>query len=235
MKPEVLKAPFRWDQRQILVRDQVWYVPDRLDDYSSYVFPGWDHPDFFDCLKPICIEYCSGNGAWIAAKAQAHPDLHWVAVEQNFDRVRKIWSKTKNLLLNNLITVCGEGLRITQHYLPGESVRAIYINFPDPWPKRRHANHRIVKVPFIRELHRILEPGGTLTLVTDDEVYSQQMIAVLRQEPGFHSSFPDPFYVHEVSGYGSSYFEDLWRQKGKVIRYHVFQKDDTKRGVTDGP
>lgn len=224
MKPVDLKSPFSWDKRHVVVRDRVWYVPDQFDDFTSFSFPGWCHPDFFHQDRPVCIEYCSGNGAWIAAKAQEQPEYNWVAVEKKFERVRKIWSKIKNSALPNLLAVCGEGHRTTQHYIPHASVRAVYINFPDPWPKRRHSKHRIVEPLFVKEIHRILEPGGILTLVTDDAPYSHHMIRTLLQAPGFQSEFPEPYYLSDYPGYGTSYFEDLWREKGKIIRYHAFRK-----------
>jgi tRNA (guanine-N7-)-methyltransferase len=61
-------------------------------------------------------------------------------------------------------------------------------------------------------------------LVTDDLDYSSQMIQVLQQSPYFESCYPAPFFVTELPDYGTSYFEDLWRQKGKQIRYHQFRK-----------
>lgn len=224
MKPENLKSPFTWDKRHILVHDQVWYVPDQYEDFTSFSFPGWGNSLFFDQERPICLEYCSGNGAWIAAKAKEQSQYNWVAVERKFDRVRKIWSKIKNFQLLNLLAVCGEGYRITHHYIPNASVHSVFINFPDPWPKRRHAKYRIVQVSFIEEVRRILQPGGILTMVTDDVPYSQMMIDVLHQFPSFESLFPYPFYVTDYPSYGTSYFEDLWRQKGKQIHYHVFRK-----------
>ncbi len=224
MRPEDLKSPFKGKPFQILLQDQVWYVPDLAENKKSFVFPGWDHPTFFERPQPICLEYCSGNGAWIAARAQVSPHYNWVAIEWKFDRVRKILAKIKNHRLSNVLAVCGEGDFITRTYLPSESVQAVYINFPDPWPKRRHAKQRLIQIPFIQEIERILVPGGPLTLVTDEEVYSNEMIACIRQVPRFQSLYPPPYYCTDYPGYGSSYFEDLWRQKGKVIRYHSFSK-----------
>lgn len=224
MKPENLKSPFPWKERRVLLQDRVWYIPNRDDQSNSFAFPGWSHPSIFGQERPICLEYCSGNGAWIANRAQTQPDYHWVAIERKFERVKKIWSKIKNFQLSNLLVVCGEGHHVTHHYLPSSSVHAVFINFPDPWPKRRHSKHRIVQVPFIQEVCRILQTGGMLTLVTDDETCSQGMIEVLHQEPGFVSLFASPFYVTDYFAYGTSYFEDLWREKGKTIRYHVFRK-----------
>lgn len=152
MKPEDLKAPFRWEERRILVSDRILYVPNQFDDYQSFTFPGWTDPQFFSRKLPVCIEYCSGNGAWIVAKAQIHSDMNWVAIEQKFERVRKVWAKMKNLNLDNLMVICAEGFRTTQNYIPGSSVKAVYINFPDPWPKKKHAKHRIIQSPFIEEI-----------------------------------------------------------------------------------
>ena len=115
MKPEDLKSPFTWDKRHILVQDRVWYVPPQFQDFGSFSFPGWNHSLFFDQERPICLEYCSGNGAWIAARAQAQSQYNWVAIERKFERVRKIWSKLKNFQLSNLLAICAEGpLRISQ-------------------------------------------------------------------------------------------------------------------------
>ena len=73
-------------------------------------------------------------------------------------------------------------------------------------------------------MHRILKDKGTITLVTDDENYSIQMIDEFCQHPGFVSCYPEPYFLTHREDYGTSYFEALWREKGKYIRYHFFQK-----------
>lgn len=206
------------------MKDRIWYVPDGYDNFSSFTFKGWGNPLFFDQERPVCIEYCSGNGAWIAARAQRDSHYNWVAIELKFERVRKIWSKIKNFDLPNLLAVCGEGYRITHHYIPDNSVHEVYINFPDPWPKRRHGKNRIIQPSFISEIRRILRPGGGLTMVTDDVPYSRHMIEVVQNFPTFDSLHPFPFYVNDDPNYGTSFFEDLWRERGKKIYYHAFRK-----------
>lgn len=214
MNPYDLKSPFKWEERKVLLEDHVLYVPDRLDNYANYSF------QFFENNNPIHIEYCSGNGAWIAEKAKANPDINYIAVEIKFERVRKIWSKIKNHSLNNLMIICGEAECATTYYIPNESVTEIYINFPDPWPKKRHWKHRLIKDSFIKEMHRTLIPEGTFTFVTDDEEYSKVTI----EEVKHNGLFQNEKISHELAHYGSSYFEDLWRSKGKQIRYHQWQK-----------
>ncbi len=224
MKPSDLKSPFKWDERQVMIHDRIWYFPKICMQANDYCFPGWNHPETFAREGEICVEYCSGNGAWVAAKAEQNRHQNWLAVELKFERTRKIWSKIKNLQLDNLMVLCGEGYDATRRYFPDESVDAVYVNFPDPWPKTKHAKHRIIQPRFVVEVRRILKPGGLLTMVTDDHNYSKIMVEVPRGCKGFASVYPEPYYVQEYPDYGNSYFEDLWREKGKNIYYHAFRK-----------
>lgn len=226
MKPKDLKCPFRWQERRPILHNRVLFVPEYYEEHKSYSFPKWQDPELFGNSSPVCIEYCSGNGDWIIEKAKQHKETNWVAVEQRFDRVRKIWSKMQNNNIQNLLIVCGEALTFSKDYLGHASVNGIFINFPDPWPKRTHAKHRLIRTPFVDEITRLITPKGTMTLVTDDATYCQQMVDVVLENPSWHSAFPKPHYVLQWEGYGSSYFDALWRQKGKEIHYLNFIRND---------
>lgn len=233
MKPNDLKPPFsKQEPRRVIIQDRIWYVPDRKNAEESFAFPGWDHPDLFGNSNPVCVEYCSGNGEWIAQKAKEHPAINWLAVEIRFSRTRQIWSKIKNRHLDNLIVLCGEGMYATANYFPAATVQHVYVNFPDPWPKRRHAKNRLIQTDFIKQINRILINDGKLTLVTDDADYSEQMIHVITENPHFRSLYPAPYYITDTQDYGVSWFEVLWREKGRVIRFHQFSKNSTPSVVS---
>jgi tRNA (guanine-N7-)-methyltransferase len=231
MKPKELKMPDSWGNGQILINDGVWYVPKimakSLDSGNKFIFPGWSHSTIFGNTRPVNVEYCSGNGAWIAAKALANPLCNWVAIEKKFDRVRKIWSKVKNMKLSNVLIICGEAYDVTKRFFEANSFHNIYINFPDPWPKNRHAKHRLIQEAFVEELWRVLIKEHSLTFVTDDPPYSAWLIAVMHRHGKFVSTYPDPYYATELADYGSSYFDQLWRSKGRSILYHQFAKTFT--------
>lgn len=231
MKPEDLILPFARNEQRIVIHDRMWYVPklkghEQKNRSNDFHFPGWESAEFFENKNPVYVEYCSGNGSWIASKAVEYPNINWIAVEQKFYRARKIWSKIKNLNLKNLLVICGEGHWVTSQYFPSASISQVFINFPDPWPKSRHAKHRIVQTDFVEETYRILQPSGIFTLVTDDAPYSEWMIEIIGKMTSFESCYPDPFYVTDQSAYGSSYFDQLWREKGRIIRYLQFSKID---------
>lgn len=187
---------------------QCLYIPDRFEKPMSTgsLINTNDH-------KPLAIEYCSGNGQWIVEASKQRPELHWIAVERDFQRARKIWKKIQREEIENLFLVFGEAFIWTKLWVKEASIQEAWVNFPDPWPKRRHAKNRLIQEPFEREMARVLQTNGTLTLVTDDAAYSQQMLNVFQ---GWNRS------ETEQMSYGNSYFHTLWQSLGKKIDYHRF-------------
>lgn len=212
--------PHTWEKREVVISDSILFIPSWWDKYESYTFPGWGNEAVFANERPVKVEYCSGNGTWICQKAAENPLINWVAVERRFDRVRKIWARGKRMELSNLFIVYGEAYLATRLYFPKASVEEAYINFPDPWPKDKHAKHRLVTPEFVSAVKNAVCSDGTVTCATDDKMTSQTMISHFRKN--FVSRFPEPYFVREMEGYGDSYFESLWRQKGKEIFYHRF-------------
>jgi tRNA (guanine-N7-)-methyltransferase len=228
MKPKNLKAPLAWEERRPLIHDRILFVPQHYDRHLEWTFPGWESPEIFGRVAPIEIEYCTGNGAWIIEKARAHPERNWVAVEKQFDRVRKIWSKMHNFSLSNLFIVCGEALTFTRFYVPDRSFEAVYINFPDPWPKGRHAKNRLLREPFISEMARVSVLGATAIIVTDHVTYTSQICEVMSANPSWNSRFSSPHYVTEWVDYGTSFFDSLWREQDLKIHYMQYSNDEVR-------
>ncbi len=166
MKPKDLPYPYKWDGRHPLLKDKVFYVPEYYREHRKELFPFFE--EFFGNDNPVHLEFCSGNEEWIINRAQENPNVNWVAVEMWFERVRKIYSKMVNYGIDNLMIISGEGLTFSREYLPDSCLDKVYVNFPDPWPKDRHAKHRIIKRPFVEELRRTVKKEGSVTLVTDN-------------------------------------------------------------------
>ncbi len=222
MKPKDLSSPYSWEDRRVVLSNGVLFVPDYYFRYGEFSFPGWG--ELFSNRNPVSIEYCSGNGSWVVEKATEHPERNWVAVEKRFDRVRKIWSKVQNRKLGNLFIVCGEGCTFTREYVTDGTVSMIYINFPDPWPKDKHAKHRLIKPGFVDQCARVLGEEGVVTLVTDDVIYSDQMIETFIENRSFCFAHPTPYYQTQCEGYGTSYFQTLWQEKGRAICFLSFAR-----------
>lgn len=202
-----LKIPFSWEERHPVLLDRFFYLP-AMYDYQKKEFP------FFESDKPIAIEYCSGNGQWIGEKAKRHPEYNWIAVEKRFERARKIWLKLHREGIDNLVVVSGEGLAFTKFYAP--KVVAAYVNFPDPWPKLRHAKHRIMREEFLAEVAKILD--GMITCATDDTPYYEEMKLEFAKVPEFKLLIDEKNW----DGYGDSFFKALWQKRGREIHYVAY-------------
>lgn len=223
MKPKDLKVPFKWSERRVLWDEieNILYLPNRTE-RKNFAAP---IKNLFGSFSKVYLEYCSGNGEWICNKAFENPEILWVAVEKKFQRVQKIWSKSKNLDLKNLFIVCGEAEEATEHYFFKNAVSRVYINFPDPWPKKKHAKNRLIQTDFIQQLDRILKNDAEVYFLTDDQSYSSQAIHVFLEDCSpFSSSIEPPYYLQDVGDYGSSYFKSLWEEKKREFYFSKFHK-----------
>lgn len=207
-----LKIPFSWEERRPILLEKFFYIPAEFNYSKGNIL-------FFPDEKPVIVEYCSGNGEWIGDRARQNPQFNWIAVEKRFDRARKIWLKIHRERIENLIVVCGEAQIFTRFYAP-TNVSEIYVNFPDPWPKRRHAKHRLIQAEFLQEVLSIVRPGGQAICVTDDPTYAAEMIREFEKCPGWKFLFN----VNEWPEYGRSFFNHLWLQRGRTIHYLSYEK-----------
>ncbi len=135
--------------------------------------------------QPLHVELGAGDGSFLAAYAQAHRELNFIGVERLLGRLRKIEKKSKRAGLDNVRLLRIEAEYFTRYLLPANSVAAIHIYFPDPWPKRRHWKNRLINPEFTRVLQRILISSGVVYLRTDDKPYFAQMVESFATDDGF--------------------------------------------------
>ncbi|MBN2479173.1 MAG: tRNA (guanosine(46)-N7)-methyltransferase TrmB [Parachlamydiales bacterium] len=227
MEIKKLILPFDYENRKPILLDRLLYIPKFYDKHESFD----QKIKMFDENFPVNIEYCSGNGQWIIEKAKSNPNINWIAVEMKRIRVEKIFKKMQMYNLKNLFIVFGKAEDFTNYYLSENCVDQVFINFPDPWPKKKHAKNRIIKPDFIDSLRRILKDSSIVTLVTDDDNYKDQMIEKFLNNVNFDSVYEKPYYSTDIEDFGSSFFDDFWRRKNKIIKYLKFKKINRGRGI----
>ena len=144
-----------------------------------------DPEKIFPEKQPLEIELGSGDGSFLVEYARLHPEKNFIGVERLLGRIRKMDRKAQRAELTNLRGIRIESSYFIQYLLPPESVAALHVYFPDPWPKRRHWERRLINAAFPELARKILKPGGFVFLRTDDRDYFQQMTEVFAANRAF--------------------------------------------------
>jgi len=145
--------------------------------------------------------------------ARQNPGIRFLGVDFQISRVRETRRKLQRLSLDNARAVRGEILETIVRLLPAGSVRRIHLLFSDPWPKRRHANRRLLQPPALDIFFHLLKADGELRFLTDDETYFRQGEAIIHATPGWKILAADPF-----AGWPETEFQARFRRLGKPVR-----------------
>lgn len=120
---------------------------------------------------PLEVDAGCGEGAFLAAMAQRHPERNFLGLERLYTRLRNCCKKAAKIQASNVRLLRVETGYAAQYLLPKGSVSRFYVLFPDPWPKRRHWPRRLVQPEFLNSVAGALEPDGELCIKTDDADY----------------------------------------------------------------
>lgn len=113
------------------------------------------------------LEIGCGKGAFITGMAAAHPDTDFIAMECVKNVIVTALEKTEQRGLPNIRFVNENANGLLDFFLPGE-IDCIYLNFSDPWPRKKQAKHRLTHPAFLKMYQTILAPGGRIIQKTDN-------------------------------------------------------------------
>lgn len=120
--------------------------------------------------KRVVLEIGFGGGEHLAAMAKAEPETGFLGVEPFLNGVAKLLAEVEAHGIENLRLLRGDGREVLSR-LPDASLDAVYLLYPDPWPKRRQRKRRIVDPTFVAELARVIRPGGEFRFASDIDDY----------------------------------------------------------------
>ncbi len=130
-----------------------------------------DSAAVFGTARPIHLEIGCGKGNFAIGMAAANPDCNFIAMEKISDVACVALEKaqaTADERPDNLRVLIGDAEHLSE-WFPPHSVRRIYLNFSDPWPKKGYAKRRLTHRRFLELYRTVLCEGGELYLKTDNE------------------------------------------------------------------
>jgi len=172
----------------------------------------------------LVVDLGFGRGEFLLELACQEPEMAFLGVEVSMKRVLKMARRLARTDVVNLRLVEATAQEVVQERLPEASVACFWINFPDPWPKKRHHRRRLVQPDFVRALAQRLAPGGVVNLATDHEGYAEQAAAVLAGEPLLENLFaPDPFRS-EAGDRPPTGYELEWLAEGRSFHFFSYRR-----------
>ncbi|MCX7946262.1 MAG: tRNA (guanosine(46)-N7)-methyltransferase TrmB [Hydrogenophilus sp.] len=165
------------------------------------LYPQWGiswHPDhpldpvaIFGRQAPLVIEIGSGMGDATARIAEANPEINFIAIEVHGPGVGNLLKLIEARRLTNLRVLRHDAVEVLERVILPETLSAIHLFFPDPWPKKQHHKRRIIQPPLVHLMATRLKPGGYLHCATDWSDYAEWMRAVLDAEPLLENAYPE--------------------------------------------
>ena len=123
-------------------------------------------PLTFSNNNKICLEIGSGKGQFISGLAKENPDFNYIAIEAVDSVCYRILQKKEEYKLDNLTIICNDAKHIKE-YLGQNKVSLLYLNFSDPWPKKRNHKRRLTHPTFLKEYLEILDSNAIIQFRTD--------------------------------------------------------------------
>ena len=124
--------------------------------------------EIFGNDNPIRIEIGMGKGKFITTLAQQNPDINYIGIEKFSSVLIRAIEKMEELELTNLKFIRMDAEKIEDTFNK-EEIDKIYLNFPYPWPKDRHAKRRLTSRQFMARYDIILKPDGQVEFKTDNK------------------------------------------------------------------
>ncbi len=204
---------------------------DRLFEFPDNLFPGFTVEEDIEKIQEIfsknqstalILEFGSGSGAHLISLARLKPDAIVLGFEIRFKRSVRTVEKALQSEVTNLYVFRGRS-ELAPKLLGDRKAKEIYINFPDPWEKKRWRKHRILSSDNLRMIAEIINEGGTLSVKTDHQEYFDTFLEEFKNTPDL--PFKIEHLTHDLQNHDcpeselKTEFEQLFRSQGKAVYY----------------
>ena len=174
---------------------------------------------------PLVVEIGFGRGEFLMDLAQRHPEQAYVGIEVSFKRTLKMARRLARTELRNVRLVESPAEAVLRDAIEDASVSRFWINFPDPWPKKRHFKRRLLQPQLAALLARRLVAGGELHVATDHPDYAEWIDGVLSKTPGLENvDAPRPFLRQAPDDRRPTAYELEWRALGRGFFFFRYRR-----------
>ncbi|BDV02522.1 MAG: tRNA (guanine-N(7)-)-methyltransferase [Candidatus Hepatoplasma vulgare] len=191
---------------------------------SSFNNKNWK--DYFKNDYPVEIELGHGKGDFLVEKLKENKKINFVGIEKNITiqglAIKKIIFNNKDL--NNIYFLNIDVFSLDK-YFEKNSLKKIYINFPDPWPKDRHKKRRLIYIDFLDIYYKLLKKNGIIEFKTDNLPLFEFLLEELKEFQKF-KIIEKNYDLHKKNNKKiiKTEYEKKFIEQGKPIYYLKIKK-----------
>ena len=186
-----------------------------------------DFAPWFVRRAPLEIEIGSGKGLFLETASRQFPAHNFLGIEVVRKYAHFAAARLAKAECENALVIHGDALRLFSE-LGAASAVAMHVYFPDPWWKKRHRKRRVMNEPLLKDVERVLVPGGKLHFWTDVEEYFHSTLDLIATA----TNLDGPHQVAEQEAQHDldyrTHFERRKRQQDLPVYRALFNKLDSR-------
>lgn len=152
----------------------------------------------------LCLELGCGHGHWLTAYAEKYPDRYCLGVDLISHRIRKATEKGAKRSLDRLFFLKADVFELLEAWPNHRPLEAVFMLFPDPWPKKRHHKNRMIQEKVLSRLSELARPGARFCFRTDHEAMFEWTMTAFKEHPNWQMDPAVPWPLEN-----STFFQEL--------------------------
>ena len=146
-----------------------------IKDGKEFLIKEENISNIFQYQKNIVLEIGFGDGENLINSAKTNSNFFYIGSDPFLNTTAKCLSKILKHNLKNIV-IWPDDVRKILMFFPNNSISEIKILFPDPWPKKKHINRRLIQNDFIKKIYPIIKHQGTITIATDHDLLKKWVL-----------------------------------------------------------
>jgi tRNA (guanine-N7-)-methyltransferase len=210
------------------IKEKLWKITTRkIFDSSHVLIPSSDKPfnvKFdFPKFNSYFLEIGSGWGEVAIQLAKNNPNTLFILIERKIERVSHTLKKIESSKIENIKIFLINLNWFFEGIFEKNSFDTIFMNFPDPWPKKKHFKHRTFTEDFYRILYTLISLEGKFLFATDSSNYARNSIRIIRKMK-LELPYLSFDYHFQRNGFPVSFFEKEKQDSNSKIYYLEMKK-----------
>lgn len=186
---------------------ELYASPERFPEVSSSAL--------FGDGKPLELDIGCATGDLVLALARLRPEANYLGLDIVAKPVWRAVERAAEAELPNVKFLQADA-RLVYAKIPDGVLRAAYVHFPAPLLANRQRNQLLVSAALLQTMERCLQPGGVLSVMTDQEGVYAELLRLLPAAPRLRPVPPDEWSV-AVTELLKSHYHRRWEARGRQI------------------